>query len=208
MDTPRPSPRTNRTHRVPHPAPLPTVLEQEKARAQIESQKESALEDATQYRQLVSSLREQVPPPKRRVHTPLRCLPIARHGGLSEAPRLRVCTQVAQLQQRLLAADAVRRKLHNELQARDFTTAPPPYCCPYPCPYCTLPLSTTERTMCPRAFRRPGPTRRLPARLAPARGATPRLHFPASAGALSRSSRARARAGGGGVGGRVGGRVQ
>ena len=25
---------------------------------------------------------------------------------------------------------------------------PPPYCCPYPCPYCTLPLLTTASLLC------------------------------------------------------------
>jgi hypothetical protein len=26
------------------------------------------------------------------------------------------------------------------------TPPPPPYCCPYPCPYCTVPLLTTDST--------------------------------------------------------------
>jgi len=43
--------------------------------------------------------------------------------------------------------------------------APPPYCCPYPCPYCTLPLLRRIPTRArPRA--RPAPVMRRAARFA------------------------------------------
>ena len=58
-----------------------------------------------------------------------------------------------------------------------YTHSPPPYCCPYPCPYCTLPLLTTA----------PSPP-----------GATPKPR-------PSTSPPAQARGGAGGAGGRRGG---
>ena len=32
-------------------------------------------------------------------------------------------------------------------QVRPVLAPPPPYCCPYPCPYCTLPLLTTAKPL-------------------------------------------------------------
>jgi hypothetical protein len=42
--------------------------------------------------------------------------------------------------------------------------SPPPYCCPYPCPYCTLPLLTTTAAT---SGRRPSSSRGLSVQMAP-----------------------------------------
>ena len=57
---------------------------------------------------------------------------------------------------------------------------PPPYCCPYPCPYCTLTHSLPFRWRAQSSSRRPSqPTRALRPRAPPTRPRSPRRSSPA-----------------------------
>jgi hypothetical protein len=74
-----------------------------------------------------------------RRHSRLGAVAIAFASGLSEP--------VGALATLVLLQSVVTQVTHKEAPARPFSARasppPPPYCCPYPCPYCTLPLLTT-----------------------------------------------------------------
>ena len=59
----------------------------------------------------------------------------------------------AQVIEKFLTQDETHNNLvvmTKEAQVSGYTRPPPPYCCPYPCPYCTLTPSLPSRRSTPR----------------------------------------------------------